>query len=628
MRSIFFISRALNACKRKIFALFFALAASVGISWAAEMEGPWTYMDHRTGSCDRTDNMSIAFNGMNNSHWGTVSDLWNDNDGIGFTLKGTSPTNSKNGIFSTYYIDQSLTSYTRKRLTWVFQIGSRSSKHYSNTCLYGLQGTWQQINALSVDFTEEYTNGSGSSYLLAQYRNTTLNQSGGSYTGNITKTFDFDNRNGSGNTTKSWCLLLTHVVSSVGSVSDIHEWGAFRSVSASWATYYYKILTFNGNGATSGSMSQQTVENGPVAVKANAFSRTGYSFDGWATSATGARAYYNNGDITATESSKGPVTLYALWKANTYTVTLNKQNGTGGSNSVTATYDANMPSATMPTREGYTFQGYFDAASGGTKYYNANGSSARTWNKTANSTLYAQWSVVTYTISYNLAGGAVTTANPANYNIETATFTLNNPVRTGYTFAGWTGSNGETPQTTVQIAKGSTGNKTYTANWTPVAYNITYNYDKGKGTNPATYTIETETFQLAAPTRLGYTFLGWTGSNGETKQLIVQIAKGSLGDKNYVAHWELNPNTHVSYVDSLGAVVAEEMSTFNRPEEPDIEGFTFVRWEVQEGPLSAGIYLRAIYTENTPSGAPAKKVGKFTLVRKDETNEYILETDK
>ena len=73
----------------------------------------------------------------------------------------------------------------------------------------------------------------------------------------------------------------------------------------------------------------------------------------------------------------------------------------------------------------------------------------------------------TYTITYNLNGGTVATANPTSYNIETATFTLTNPTRTGYTFTGWTGSNGNTPQTTVTIAKGSTENRTYTANWTP-----------------------------------------------------------------------------------------------------------------------------------------------------------------
>ena len=73
-----------------------------------------------------------------------------------------------------------------------------------------------------------------------------------------------------------------------------------------------------------------------------------------------------------------------------------------------------------------------------------------------------------FTITYDLADGTVATANPDSYTYETATFTLNKPIRAGYTFAGWTGSNGNTPQTTVTIPAGSHGNKAYTANWTPL----------------------------------------------------------------------------------------------------------------------------------------------------------------
>ncbi len=608
------------------FLSWFALTVFSATAWAAVTQGPWTYMDYRTGCCDRDQNLAISFDGLNNSHWAEVTGPWCDGDGVGFTVKnGKANKNSKNGVYSTYFIDQNLESYSRKVLTWTFQIGSKSKKHYSNTCLYGLQGTWQQINALTVDFTEDYSNKTGSGNLLAQYRNTSLSGSG-AFTGNYTKTFAFDNRNNASSTTKSWCLLLTHVVSSVDPVDDISEWGSFRHVSATWTTYYYKYVTFNGNGSTSGSMSKQTIENSGK-LTANAFSRTGYTFDGWATSSTGSKAYDNQGDISATSGSKGNVSLYARWKANTYTVSFNQQSGTGGSGNITATYDAAMPKVSVPTRAGYTFQGYFDAASGGTKYYNANGTSARTWNKASNATLHAQWSIVTYTISCDLKGGAVTTANPASYNVTTNTITLNNPTRAGYTFAGWTGSNGETPQTTVQITKGSTGNKTYTANWTPITYNITYDLAGGQGTNPATYTVETPTFQLAV-TRPGYTFLGWTGSNGDVPQPIVQIATGSVGDKNYVAHWAIDPNTPVVYKDSLDNTAAQEIVAFNRPEAPEVAGFTFVRWDVVEGPLSEGITLQAIYAENEPSGAPKKQVGKFTLTRKGDKNEYILQTAK
>ena len=403
-------------------------------AWAAVTQGPWTYMDYRTGCCDRDQNMAIAFNGLNNSHWADVTGPWCDDDGVGFTVKnGKAGKNQKNGVFSTYYIDQTLESYSRRVLTWTYQIGSRSKKHYSNTCLYGLQGTYDQINALTVDFTEEYSNRSGSGNLLAQFRNTSLSASG-IFTSNYVRTFDFDNRSNASSATKSWCLLLTHVVSSADPVDDISEWGSFRHVSATWTTYYYKYVTFNANGG-SGSMSQQTIENSGK-LKANAFSRTGYTFDGWATSSTGSKAYDNQGDISATSGSKGNVTLYARWKANTYTVTLNQQSGTGGAGSTTATYAAAMPKITVPTRTGYTFQGYFDATSGGTKYYNADGTSARTWNKTANTTLYARWTANTYTVTLDRQNGTGGSASvTATY--AAAMPSMTKPTRTGYTFGGY-----------------------------------------------------------------------------------------------------------------------------------------------------------------------------------------------
>ena len=74
-----------------------------------------------------------------------------------------------------------------------------------------------------------------------------------------------------------------------------------------------------------------------------------------------------------------------------YAVTLNANNGTGGTESVIAIWKTEMPSAIMPTRSGYTFQGYYDDITGGTQYYTETGESARLWDKEENITLYARW---------------------------------------------------------------------------------------------------------------------------------------------------------------------------------------------------------------------------------------------
>ena len=92
-----------------------------------------------------------------------------------------------------------------------------------------------------------------------------------------------------------------------------------------------------------------------------------------------------------------------------------------------------------------------------------------TFSGSLNKTFYGITSAdPTYSITYDLADGSVASANPDSYTYETATITLNNPTRLGYYFDGWTGSNGNTPSTTVTIANHSHENKTYTAHWTRV----------------------------------------------------------------------------------------------------------------------------------------------------------------
>ena len=150
----------------------------------------------------------------------------------------------------------------------------------------------------------------------------------------------------------------------------------------------------------------------------------------------------------------------------------------------------------------------------------------------------ATWTPTVYNITYNLGGGNLATPNPATYTIETPTFTLTNPTREGYTFVGWTGTGLDAATTTVTVAQGSTGDRSYTATWTPIVYNITYDLAGGSASNPATYTIETPTFTLANPAApIGYTFAGWTGTGLAEATATVTIAQGSIGDRSYTATW-------------------------------------------------------------------------------------------
>ena len=106
-------------------------------------------------------------------------------------------------------------------------------------------------------------------------------------------------------------------------------------------------------------------------------------------------------------------------------------------------------------------------------------------------TYTANYTPITYTIEYELDGGTNDPENPAAYTIETNTITLQDPEREGYAFEYWTLEN----IMTEVIPTGSIGNRTFTANYTPIIYTISYDLDGGTNhaANPATYTIETAT---------------------------------------------------------------------------------------------------------------------------------------
>jgi len=199
----------------------------------------------------------------------------------------------------------------------------------------------------------------------------------------------------------------------------------------------------------------------------------------------------------------------------------------------------------------------------------------------ADQTVVAGFTPITYNLTYTLNGGTAT--NPATYTIETETFTLNNPTKTGYDFAGWKLNGVGDAMMTVTIAQGSTGHLAYTATWTPITYNIVYTMDGGTATpaNPTTYTIETETFTLNNPTKTGHTFKGWK-LNGEGDAMMeVTIAQGSTGHLAYTATWQINKYT-ITFDSNGGSTVdpitQDYGTTVTAPAAPTKTGYDFAGW--------------------------------------------------
>ncbi len=235
------------------------------------------------------------------------------------------------------------------------------------------------------------------------------------------------------------------------------------SLFALWRAHTY-VVRYNANGGMGTMGDSSHVYDTGQSLASNVFWRPGYTFAGWGTSSGGPVVYGDSAwVINLTAADGGIVNLYAQWRANPITLTWNSQGGSSVANT-SATYSSSakvpMP-ASNPTRAGYTFAGWWTAASGGTQV------TSSTALPTANATYHAHWSLNPYSITYELDGGSVS-GNPTTYNAETASFTLKNPTRTGYTFAGWSGTGlSGSANKTVTIAKGSTGDRAYTAHWTP-----------------------------------------------------------------------------------------------------------------------------------------------------------------
>ena len=183
-----------------------------------------------------------------------------------------------------------------------------------------------------------------------------------------------------------------------------------------------------------------------------------------------------------------------------------------------------------------------------------------------------------YTVTLDTAGGDP--IRPIQYTVESEAFLLPTPVRTGYIFLGWTGEGITEPQKAMEIPQGSTGDRTYTANWQVIEYTVTLDVSGGDPLDPITYTVETPVI-LPTPTSTGYTFLGWTGEGETTPQPTVVLPKGTTGDKAYTANWKV-----ITYTIALGANGGEDLAAISYTIEsdpiklptPERKGYEFMGW--------------------------------------------------
>ena len=259
-------------------------------------------------------------------------------------------------------------------------------------------------------------------------------------------------------------------------------------------TTEYK-LSFSANGGTGEMESITKEENEKINLPAVKFSRTGFEFLNWNTVADGSGTSYADG---AEFTFNTDTMLHAQWKEKkaapstpetpenptqpeqpqnpetpstpktTYTVTFDANGGSGTIANISVEEGSEI---TLPenifTKSSYIFAGWATSADG-----DVSCSDKAKITVTGNTTLYAKWTAITYTITYEPNGGTNADGNPAGYTSETETITLLAPSRESFNFEGWyTDSEFSDSSKKNEITKGSTGNIMLYAKWTVAAEN-------------------------------------------------------------------------------------------------------------------------------------------------------------
>ena len=377
---------------------------------------------------------------------------------------------------------------------------------------------------------------------------------------------------------------------------------------AQWKPHQYTVK-FDGNTADGGSTANQAMTyDTAVNLTTNGYTKTGYTFTGWNIQPDGGGTAYTNGEsvknLTAIEGDT--VTLYAQWRANSYTIQFDGNTADGGSTSdQVMTYDqaANL-TANGYTKTGYTFAGWnTQSDGGGTAYTDGQNVINLTSVEGESVTLFAQWRANNYTIQFdgNTADGGDTANQVMTYD-QAANLTVNGYTKTGYTFAGWnTQSDGggtayTDGQTVSNLTPEKEGTVTLFAQWQANNYTIQFDGNTADGGDTANQVM---TYDQAASltangyTKTGYTFTGWdTQSDGggtayTDGQMVSNLTSEKEGAVTLYAQWRAN-NYTIQFNGNTadGGNTPEQSMTYDQAADLTANGYTktgytFAGWNTQ-----------------------------------------------
>ena len=342
-----------------------------------------------------------------------------------------------------------------------------------------------------------------------------------------------------------------------------------QSVSLTVAKAKTYTVTYNpGTNGTGAASTAIKIEGLPLTLADKLFTRTGYTQTGWATRDGGEKVY----DLDAIYEENAPITLYPVWTANQYTVTLDSNGGGAVTPSrIKVTYGEDCPAMPVLQWAGHIFYGWYDAQAGGKQYVNADGHSTARYDKTENCTLYAQWQEAPdCTVTFDPNGGTLTGAATSSEQQNAPIAQPADPTRTGHTFTGWY-QDADCTQPW-DFDDWVTGDMTLYAGWLILNYTIFFDTAGGSNIGPITQDYGTTINAPAAPTKTGYTFTGWE------PELPPTMPAENI---SVTAQWSINQYTLSFDTDGGSAIdpITQDYGTaINAPADPTKTGYTFTGW--------------------------------------------------
>lgn len=527
--------------------------------------------------------------------------------------------------------------YTRKSYTLTFDVNSGAfvnGEANSITALYEASITLPKPEKNGYGFEGWFVNDSKfeSATMPAENLTLTANWAAGKYS----YTINYYQQNIGGGNDLVHNYTLAETVSGTGEMdqtlkAEVKSYTGFTSPKAQSITigtkenvinYYYTRNQYSLNWKFEGGTVTGDYTNGDVyydaPIVAPVLTKTGYS-------------YIWNPAVASTMPANNE-TYAAVWTPNNYNISFAVNGGTTSDADLiqvrTIAFDSEYGKLAELTKPGYTFNGWFTAETGGTQV------TAKTVHTVATDiTLYAQYTPITYSISYeNLDGATNANANPETYSIENCPITLSAPTKKGYTFVGWYVDEALEDVITT-IPEGSFGDKTFYAKWTENTYKVIFHFNNGQDATMEQIFSYTEkkalTLKPADAILPAYTFLGWTTDSTETKaiefldgQEVEKLSATNKAEVHFYAVWT-ETLYNIVYENLEGATNdASNPSNFhiNNNEfvlqDPAKPGYTFAGW-----------YTDSTFTNKVEGSIKLEDYREWIFYAKWEANLYVIRLD-